>query len=255
MRPLRPGGSVRFLVGTLLLLPAPMTATEAPDFRCAANESKITADVRVIHEADGELHVAWTMATREALWEYERPDLPGLRSYRRWLAEQAAVDSSDPGAPVPSGLQETINAAVSRHALGTLRPMSCLEAWLLETQISRGSAKSMREFVAYVLRDEETRRTRIYYLSGPGDYPPKDTRIKPFIQEDLEAGWWIYAIIHNHTGPRPVAGPSTSDAQYGLSWAAAGARRFVVLDGRQALDLSGAELREFMEEHAEAATE
>jgi hypothetical protein len=97
-----------------------------------------------------------------------------------------------------------------------------------------------------VLRRDAPDRTKVYWLSGPGEFPPKADRVKPLIVKDVQTGWRLYAIIHNHTGPAPVAAPSGSDAHYGLSWADEGAERFIVLGGLRAFDVSSTELRRFM---------
>ncbi len=223
-------------------------AERPPDFQCGGNAREEPAvTVNLLREAEGEIQVSWRFNTRESLWGYAFPNLPEIARYRSWLESvkdtpKQELDESWEG----YALEQRIEEFVRTRRLGILRPMNCLESALLATQISRTGAESLREFVGYVLRSEVPSETKIYFLSGPNVNPPRDNLIKPMIRQDLESGWWLYAIIHNHTGPHPAAAPSASDAQYGMFWVEDGAQRFIVVNGIEAFDVSGAELKQFL---------
>lgn len=226
----------------LVVEKSPVVQAEALSLRCSG-ETVLAGEAEVVHQAEGELQIAWELPTVEALWQYDLPHLEALDRYRGWLASEAegprAVQDLTP-------LDIRLNQAVRQRHLGILRPMNCLEVSLLARQIHRTGYQRLREFVAYVLRSDGLGKTKIYWLSGPHELPPKDDKIKPWIRRDLQAGWRLSTIIHNHTGRAPAAAPSASDARCGVAWAEAGAERFVVLGGTLAFDVSGAELREFM---------
>jgi len=201
----------------------------------------ITIDI--VYQGQGETHLSWEFPSTEALWAYDFPTSPHLQRYDEWLqTRQPEAHES----VTLSALEHRINATVGQSRLGVIRPLNCLEATLLARQVQLNSPAHMREFVAYVLRSDATERTKIYWLAGPGEFPPKADRLKPLIRKDVQAGWRLYAIIHNHTGPAPVAAPSGSDTYFALSWAEEGAERFIVLGGLRAFDASSAELRVFM---------
>ena len=205
--------------------------------------------IEVVYQAEGEIHLSWEFASTEALWEYGFRHSADLRRYDEWLR----TNPREQGQPANlSDFEHRINAAVRHGRLGVVRPLNCLEASLLARQIRLTSPEQMREFVAYVLRKETPEKTKIYWLSGPDEFPPKADRVQPLIRRDVQAGWRLYAVVHNHTGPAPVAAPSGSDAQYGLSWADEGAERFIVLGGLRAFDVSAPELRAFIAAEADS---
>lgn len=199
----------------------------------------------VVHAGEGERHLLWELPARAALWEYGAPRLAALDEYGRWLRSRSPEELE---ADEILDLEREINAAVVEGRLGVLRPLNCLESHLLARQVDLNGVGQMREFVAYVLSLGTSGQLKLYWLTGPNELPPKDDRIKALIRSDLQQGWRLREIIHNHTGPAPAAAPSAGDAQYGLAWAEAGVQRFVVIGGLRALDLSAAELRAFMQQ-------
>lgn len=206
-----------------------------------ARSDSIVLDI--VYRGQGETHLSWQFQSTEALWGYELTPSADLQAYDDWL-EAGRKEPYE--SPQLSDLEHRINAAVGGGRLGVIRPLNCLEATLLARQVRLTGPARMREFLAFVLRRDAPARTKIYWLSGPDEFPPKADRIQPLIRQDLEAGWRLHAIVHNHTGPAPVAAPSGSDAHYALSWAGGGAERFIVLGGLRAFDVSAPELRVFM---------
>jgi len=227
------------------LLAAPAIGAGAGFAPRCGGEATAAAIVEVVRHEAGELQVVWELDDRPALWGYELPPSPELDGYRAWLAEAA----SRPGEPIELGAAErAINDAVARGSFGLLRPMRCLEAALLERQLADTGPDALREFVTYVLRRDGPSRVRLFWLSGPNELPPRDDLMRPRLLRALAEGWRIAAVVHPHTGPRPVAAPSASDAEYGAAWARRGAERFVVLGGEVAFDVPGAELLAFADE-------
>ena len=239
----------------------------AAAFPCASKATGLhELQAEILHRDGAEIQLSWTFRDSLELWSTEIPELPALRSYRRWLREQGGSENPSsmfevhrslaPRQPELPALQHRINRAVENGKLGLLRPMNCLESHLLSFLAERSEIEAMRELSAYVLTHPERKEVRVYFLAGKGVFPPRDHLVKPRITEDQSAGWVLAQHIHNHTvvfeeGERlffPLAAPSTSDAQYAAAWAEAHLQRFIVLDGFSAGEIELESLLRFLEE-------
>ena len=183
----------------------------------------------------------WTLAA-DALpttWDAARDPaaLPSLRHFRDTLA--AALGATDPrtllqrqidwlgGRPDSTLRREAGNGRLVRDGtVGTLRPLGCLEALLLDGQAARfPMAGRPTEFQALLLvrpaTGEAPARLRVYLAASGAPWPPKLDPLLAHVARDRAEGWTVRAHLHNHPfylekRDADVAGanaPSLSDVQ------------------------------------------
>ena len=109
-------------------------------------------------------------------------------------------------------------------SVGTLRPISCLEALLVDYQARRfPMASHPTEFHAVVLERGEpsNRQVRVYFAASNAPWPPKAELLFERVAADRRAGWRAVAHLHNHpflfSGGGDIAGanaPSLTDVQF-----------------------------------------
>ena len=190
-----------------------------------------------LHQSGDTLHQRWTFPA-DALPDDWAPDaLPALRDYRVWIGAQ--LGDTDPRAllrrqvaywsaqPDTANRREADNGrALLDGIAGTLRPIGCLEALLLDQQAARfPMATRPTELQALVLRREATAREparlRVYVAASSAPWPPKLDPVMDSIAGDRRDGWRVHAHLHNHPfylerRATDIAGanaPSLSDVQ------------------------------------------
>lgn len=135
----------------------------------------------------------------------------------RQIAHYASRPDSDSQGEAANG------RLVRGRSVGTLRPISCLEALLVEYQAARfPMASHPTEFHAVVMEREDAGRRRVrVYLAGSGaTWPPKARLLFERVDADRKEGWRAVAHIHNHPflfDHADIAGanaPSISDVQF-----------------------------------------
>lgn len=173
-------------------------------------------------------------------WELELVDVltPNLPRQPEFLAYRAAIerDGADLPRPVadPPGIDTEADAAIWRDeyfnndlvfegGVGSIDPISCLDALLFARQASRVSEiDEPTEFIASVLRRETETGTNLLVVFGAGSemFVPKDFYGFDFVRPLVADGWSYWYVIHNHTVQRNgdllalgVPVPSTSDVQ------------------------------------------
>ena len=112
-------------------------------------------------------------------------------------------------------------------AVGTLRPIGCLEALLIDGQAARfPMATRPTEFHALLLHHaatgERPAQLRVYFAASGAPWPPKLDPIMAHVARDRADGWTVRAHLHNHPfyldkRDADVAGanaPSLSDVQF-----------------------------------------
>jgi len=115
------------------------------------------------------------------------------------------------------------NDLVFDGAVGSINPISCLDALLVSRQASRVSEiDHPTEFLASVLRRETRTGPDLLVVFGAGSemYPPKDVYGFEVIRHFRAEGWSYWYAIHNHTIQKNgvllalgVPAPSASDVQ------------------------------------------
>ena len=108
--------------------------------------------------------------------------------------------------------------------VGTLRPIDCLEALLVEYQAARfPMASHPTEFQAVVMERSEggRRRVRVYFAGSGAPWPPRATLLLERVAADRAQGWRAVAHLHNHpflfSSEGDIAGanaPSLTDVQF-----------------------------------------
>lgn len=242
--------SPRFLT-SVILAAALATASAAPS---AAPIPRLGDHPGVVVLAnDAELSFAWTLED-DGTWlkPYDGDD-PLLRKFQTTIA-----------ARLPANWQALLRrqrALFRKHGRGTalidwvlahprqVRPMNRMQAMLFLTHW-RDEKPLKREFQAFVLRRNGL--WRVYYTqSDERSAWPHSPQVKALLAKDLQAGWTLFAHVHNHpfffdnpTGD--IAGttvPSPADvALYRELAVTARLRRAWIVNGFDALELTAADL-------------
>lgn len=183
-----------------------------------------------ILEADGAILETWTLPSDELAVSTALPDDSALLSYRRAI-ERDGADVRRPVADPPVIRTEEErevwrneyfnNDLIFIEGVGTIEPITCLDALLFARQANRISQIDQpTEFIASVLRRERTPGSPLMVVFGAGSetFPPRKVYGFEVVEGLVADGWSYWYAIHNHTiqqhGDRialGVPGPSTSD--------------------------------------------
>jgi hypothetical protein len=189
----------------------------------------------VLRQAGDTLIQSWTFDADRLPGRVDPARLPALSAFldtarsragtldaRTLLRRQIAYYASRPD----SGSQgEAANGRmVLDGSVGTLRPIGCLEALLVDFQAARfPMASHPTEFHAVVMeRSDAGRRTvRVYFAGSSAPWPPKADLLFERAAADRRDGWRAVAHIHNHpfefSSRGDIAGanaPSLTDVQF-----------------------------------------
>ena len=173
-------------------------------------------------------------------WQLRLDDVltPGLPDEPAFLDYRAAIerDGADLRRPVsdPPVIADDAAAAIWRdtffnndlvfeEGVGSVDPISCLDALLFARQAERVSQiEQPTEFIASVLRKQTESGTDLFVVFAAGSemFVPRGWYGFELVPDLLEEGWSYWYVIHNHTvqrnGDRLALGvpvPSTSDVQ------------------------------------------
>ncbi len=192
---------------------------------------KMPAQRTTILERDGAILETWALRLEEVVTE-ALPKDPAFLAYRAAIER----DGADVVRPVadPPVVRTDAEAAVWRNehfnndlvfsgAVGSINPISCLDALLFSRQASRISQIDQpTEFLASVLRRETSTGTDLVVVFGAGSemFPPKEVYGFEVVGRFLAEGWSYWYAIHNHTVQKNgdllalgVPAPSTADVQ------------------------------------------
>jgi hypothetical protein len=234
----RPLASLASLVALATIVACARPAAPPVARAASAPPCRWPSPPEVLHQAGDTLHQRWT-ASADAIPDAWTPDaLPALRDFRAAIgARLPSVDAhvllrrqADYWASrsVADGRRESENGRlVLSGAVGTLRPIACLEALLLDHQAARFPMVTRpTELQALVLRRaataDEPARIRVYVAASGAPWPPRFTpAVDSLVARDLRAGWTAHAHLHNHPfyldqQSADIAGanaPSLSDVQ------------------------------------------
>lgn len=173
----------------------------------------------------------WDLPNTNALWDTVPGSIPSLQAYRDsvrhvvgndWLEKTLAAQSDQFQAFDTVGLTgDQVNAQlVHSGRMGRTRPLTLLEAQLLNYQVSRYPLLSHpTEFHGFILQRDSSNQVRIYFAASDQPWPPKPTVITEAIKVDLKQGWRLAYHLHNHYEPKEhhyvgILAPSVADAQF-----------------------------------------
>jgi hypothetical protein len=224
------------MVGTLACDQAPgrrpqdlhSTASEADALGSAC---KMPAQTTTILERGGAILETWALRLEELVTD-DLPEDPAFLAYRAAI-ERDGADVLRPVADPPI-VRTDAEAEVWRNehfnndlvfsgAVGSIAPITCLDALLFSRQASRISQIDQpTEFLASVLRRETHTGPDVVIVFGAGSemFPPREVYGFEVVERFLADGWSYWYAIHNHTVQKNgdllalgVPAPSTSDVQ------------------------------------------
>jgi hypothetical protein len=191
----------------------------------------------VIRRSADTIYQSWTFEAGQLPERVTLSRLPALSAFldtvrtragaldaRALLERQVAYYASRPD----SGSQgEAANGRiVLGGSVGTLRPIDCMEALLVEYQAARFPMTSHpTEFHAVVMERGDAGRhwIRVYFAGSGAPWPPKANLLFEHVAAARREGWRAVAHIHNHpftfASGGDIAGanaPSMTDVQFWL---------------------------------------
>jgi hypothetical protein len=192
----------------------------------------MTGQITTILERSGAILETWALRLEDVVTVTELPNDPAFLAYRAAIKRDGA-DILRPVADPPI-VRTDAEAEVWRNerfnndlvfsgAVGSIAPITCLDALLFSRQASRISQIDQpTEFLASVLRRETSTGPDLVVVFGAGSqmFPPKDVYGFEVVARFLAEGWSYWYAIHNHTVQKNgdllalgVPAPSTSDVQ------------------------------------------
>lgn len=189
----------------------------------------------VLHQAADTVFLSWSYSAGQLPEHASLPDLPGLSSFldtvrvqtgtldphallQRQIGYYASRSDSDSQGEAANG-QSVLSALV-----GTLRPITCVEALLVEFQAQRSPMASRpTEFQAVIMERtvSGTHQVRVYFAGSNAPWPPKGDLLFDRVVHDRREGWRAVAHLHNHpfllASGGDIAGanaPSLTDVQF-----------------------------------------
>ncbi len=211
----------------------PSVVTDLVNIDCVFPASPTT-----LVDTDGLVLKVWAFSPHDVHSRPELPDDPNLLAYRAAI-RQAGADVRLQPLLVPSDLtpaesdiwrdEQYNNDQVYRGDVGSIEPITCLDALLFAAQNARLSQLDHpTEFLASVLRRKISETEEIVVIFGAGEtmFPPKSVYGLDVVDEYLAQGWRFWYQLHNHTlqsqGEQIALGvpaPSTADVRFARSLA------------------------------------
>ncbi|MGB3288225.1 MAG: hypothetical protein WBA83_03005 [Burkholderiaceae bacterium] len=197
------------------------------------NACAFPSEAKVLEDQNGAVLKVWRFP---ASTQYAASSLPkdsGMLKYQEHIAS-LGVDAKRPPLKVPAALSDDEkriwdaeirnNESIYRLKIGTIEPISCLDALLFSEQNRRVSQiDTPTEFIASVLSRVRDGNQELLVVFGAGldMFPPKSVYGLEVVKEAIENGWEYSYMIHNHTVQNhlndPVPGvpvPSTTDIEF-----------------------------------------
>ena len=169
------------------------------------------APPQILFQGQHELHQVWELDNSRELWDPADPSRPLLSGFRTQI--ESRIPDLDARSIIrrmyleflasgdPAYLDEAVNPRLAFEGIaGAIRPISCLEALLVEVQLQRQSMiEHPTEFGALILRSPTDAKLRIYYSTQDvmglrGIHP----EIKERLDSDLSSEWVLWTHLHNH---------------------------------------------------------
>jgi hypothetical protein len=204
------------------------------------------------YQSHDTLYQAWTIPAARADGSWAPADVPALTAFRRAVADSLAHAgvASDPesvtrrvtayyGAKPDRDAQTDADNGrqVLAGTAGTIRPLTCIEALVLDYQARRFSmTRQPTEFHVFLLRRDGADATTptspllVYFAASSAPWPPSVGRLVAALEPKVREGWRVIAHMHNHpfyldhlrpdSAGRPTAdiaggmAPSSTDVQF-----------------------------------------
>lgn len=189
----------------------------------------------VLRQAADTVYQSWTFGAGQLPEGVALSRLPALSAFldtvrarvgpldaRAQLARQIAYYAARPDADSQGEAEN--GRLVLAGAVGTLRPVNCLEALLVDYQAARfAMASHPTEFHAVIMErgDAGNREVRVWFAASGAPWPPRATLLLERVAADRREGWRAVTHLHNHPflfdGEGDVAGanaPSLTDVQF-----------------------------------------
>jgi hypothetical protein len=220
------------------------------------------SDPVTVIEDQGSVLKVWTLPLQEVHSRPVLPDAPELLAYRLAIRSEGA-DERYPMLDLPPARNEMEiqiwedenfnNDLAYRGGIGSVEPISCLDALLFAEQNARfPQLDHPTEFLASVLRRKIGEREELMVIFGAGNemFPPSSVNGSEIIDGYVAQGWRYWYLLHNHTrqpnGALGIPVPSTSDVRFARSLAQVrGLERVRVTNGFYTFDASVDEIAEF----------
>jgi hypothetical protein len=174
------------------------------------------------YQSHDTLYQVWTLPAARAVGPWQPSDVPALTAFRRVVADSLgrAGVASDPvsvtrrvvayyGAKVDHDAQA--DADNGRRMLagvaGAIRPLTCLEALVLDYQARRFSmTRQPTEFHVFLLRrdgsvagtDATEAPLLVYFGASGAPWPPSVGGLVAALEPKVREGWRVVAHLHNH---------------------------------------------------------
>ncbi len=197
----------------------------AVDARCA-----LPTEPTVLLDDNGSVLLSWEFLADPLLLSEALPNDSTFLAYRAAIVgDDADIRRPVADPPEPSTEAEAAvwrdegfnNALVYDDGVGSIAPISCLDALLFAYQAHRRSPISQpTEFLASVLRrpPPDTLQLAVVFGAGLEMFPPRAVYGFDVVDRYLAEGWSYWYALHNHTPQRNgdrlalgVPAPSTSD--------------------------------------------
>lgn len=142
----------------------------------------------------------------------------GLREQIEQLTKSVGKDHMNPDTISDGDFKNRL--IVLTGEAGHIRAMNHLEAQILGYQMNRYPLLSHpTEFHAFLLRNQETGKVKVYFAAADTPWPPKPGIIIELMEKDLAMGWKLSGHLHNHYEPAEdqylgILAPSLADAHY-----------------------------------------
>jgi len=191
---------------------------------------EMPAETTTILDRDGVVLETWVLRAAEVVHSTALPGDAAFLTYRAAIKRDGA-NVLRPVADPPTIRTEAEaevwrnedynNELVFTGGVGSVDPVSCLDALLFSRQASRVSQiEQPTEFLASVLRRERGTGPDLLVVFGAGSemFPPREVYGFEVVDRYLADGWSYWYAIHNHTVQKNgkllalgVPAPSTSD--------------------------------------------
>ncbi|MEX2570178.1 MAG: hypothetical protein WD737_02665 [Gemmatimonadota bacterium] len=221
----------------------------------------LPSDPTTIVEDGGLVLKVWRFLLEEVHAQPVLPDEAGLLVYRATIHAEGTHERY-PALYVPTPndgdaevwRDENFNNNLAyREGVGSIEPISCLDALLFAEQNARvPQLERPTEFLASVLVNRLGERNEVVVVFGAGTelFPPSSVHGFEIVDEYVAAGWQYRYVLHNHTrqtnGALGVPVPSTSDVDFARRLAAQrGLESIRVTNGFYSFDATIAEISDF----------
>jgi hypothetical protein len=169
----------------------------------AAN-CQFEASPNVLEQSESHLLQYWDFSNTTLPLSQELPHSDTLSTYRNTVESRISIDPQDilnrhllvrPDSDDAFNIKMVLASIVAE-----IRPIRCIEALLLDHQLSRNPRMLTEptEFLSYFLKHPDG-RLRVYYLTDDINGVRKMRGLVTHIASDLKNDWTVVSNLHNHS--------------------------------------------------------